>query len=59
VRVELKAPPYGDRLEAELDPRRVQSLGLKAGDLVHLSPRRVRVFAGRDAELDSLTASNL
>jgi len=59
VRVELKAPPYGDRLEAELDPRRVQSLGLKAGDQVHLSPRRVRVFAGRDAELDSLTASNL
>jgi sulfate transport system ATP-binding protein len=59
VRVELRAPPYGDRLEAELDPRRVQALALKAGDQVHLSPRRVRVFAGRDAELDSLTASNL
>ncbi len=59
VRVELKAPPYGDRLEAELDPRRVQALGLQPGDQVYLSPRRVRVFAGRDAEQDSLTASNL
>jgi len=59
VRVELRAPPYGDRLEAELDPRRLHALDLKPGDEVHLSPRRVRVFAGRDAELDSLTASNL
>jgi sulfate transport system ATP-binding protein len=59
VRVELRAPRYGDRLEAELDLRRSEALALRAGDRVHLSPRRVRVFAGRDGEQDSLTASGL
>jgi sulfate/thiosulfate transport system ATP-binding protein len=59
VRVELAAPPYGDRLEAELDLGRSLALGLAPGDRVHLSPRRVRVFAGREAEQDSLTASAL
>ena len=59
VRVELAAPPYGERLEAELDLRRSHALALKPGDRVHLSPRRVRVFPAREAELDSLTASAL
>jgi sulfate transport system ATP-binding protein len=59
VRVELSAPPYGERLEAELDLRRSQALALAPGDQVHLSPRRVRVFAGGALEQDSLTASRL
>jgi len=59
VRVELSAPPYGERLEAELDLRRSQALALAPGDRVYLSPRRVRVFAGRELEQDSLTASQL
>jgi len=59
VRVELSAGPYGERLEAEVDLRRSQALGLSPGDRVHLSPRRVRVFAGRELEQDSLTASGL
>jgi len=59
VRVELAAPPYGERLEAEIDLARRATLGLQPGDRVHLSPRRVRVFAGREAEQDSLTASGL
>jgi len=59
VRVELCAPPYGERLEAELDLARSLALGLAPGDRVHLSPRRVRVFAGREVEQDSLTASGL
>jgi sulfate transport system ATP-binding protein len=59
VRVELSAGAYGERLEAEVDLGRSQALGLQAGDQVHLSPRRVCVFAGRDLEHDSLTASQL
>jgi sulfate transport system ATP-binding protein len=59
VRVELAAPPYGERLEAELDPRRSLALSLERGDQVYLSPRRVRVFTGSDVEQDSLTASQL
>ncbi|HET9552663.1 MAG TPA: TOBE-like domain-containing protein [Anaeromyxobacteraceae bacterium] len=59
VRVELIAPGYSDRIEAELDLPRSRTLGLQAGDQVHLSPRRVRVFATRDPALDSLTASGL
>jgi sulfate transport system ATP-binding protein len=58
-RVELCAPPYADRLEAELEAGRGQALGLAPGDQVYLSPRRVRVFAGRGLEPDSLTASHL
>jgi sulfate transport system ATP-binding protein len=59
VRVELAAPPYGERLEAEVDLRRSQALSLEPGSQVHVSPRRARVFAGRQAEEDSLTASQL
>jgi sulfate transport system ATP-binding protein len=59
VRVELRAPPYGERIEAEIDLPRSHALALRTGDQVHLSPRRVRVFHGRDLEPDSLTASGL
>ncbi len=63
VRVELSAPPHGERLEAEVDARRGAALlaALRPGLRVHLSPRRVRVFAdpGAAAEPDSLTASEL
>jgi sulfate transport system ATP-binding protein len=59
VRVELSAGTYGERLEAEVDLGRSRGLGLSPGDQVYLSPRRVRVFAGRELEHDSLTASQL
>jgi sulfate/thiosulfate transport system ATP-binding protein len=59
VRVELHAAFHGDRIEAELDAPRGLALGLRVGDGVHLTPRRVRVFAGPDLEPDSLTASGL
>jgi sulfate/thiosulfate transport system ATP-binding protein len=59
VRVELSAPPYGELLEAELDLARSTALGLHPGRLVHLSPRRVRVFSGAEGEVDSLTSAAL
>jgi sulfate transport system ATP-binding protein len=59
VRVELSAPGYGDGVEVELDLPRSETLRLAAGDRVHLSPRRARVFAARDGEIDSLTSSGL
>jgi sulfate transport system ATP-binding protein len=59
VRVELRAAFHGDRIEAELDAPAGHALGLRVGDGVHLSARRVRVFAGADLEPDSLTASGL
>jgi sulfate/thiosulfate transport system ATP-binding protein len=59
VRVELRAPPYGERLEAEIDLPRSHALKLQNGDGVYLSPRRVRVFPGRELEADSITASGL
>ncbi len=59
VRLELYAPSHGARVEAELELRRSEALGLMVGDRVHLSPRRVRVFPATAAELDSLTASTL
>jgi len=59
VRVELRAPAYGGRLEAELDQARSQAMVLRPGDRIHVSPRRVRVFPARDHEPDSLTASGL
>jgi sulfate transport system ATP-binding protein len=58
VRVELSAPGYGDAVEVEVDLRALETLGLKPGDAVHLSPRRVRVFPAASTE-DSLTASGL
>ncbi|ACG73334.1 sulfate ABC transporter, ATPase subunit [Anaeromyxobacter sp. K] len=59
VRVELSAPGFGKAVEAELDVRKSEALGLAPGDPVHLSPRRVRVFPAADGEADSLTASGL
>jgi len=59
VRVELRAPGYGERLEAWLDLPRSRTLLLRAGDGVYLSPRRVRVFPAGEVEPDSLTASHL
>ncbi len=59
VRVELSAPGHGGPVEVELDLRKSEALALAAGDTVHLSPRRVRVFPAADAEADSLTASGL
>jgi sulfate transport system ATP-binding protein len=59
IRVELRAAGFEGLLEAEIDLKRSEALALRPGDEVHLSPRRVRVFAGREAELDSLTASAL
>ncbi|MGB8932590.1 MAG: sulfate/molybdate ABC transporter ATP-binding protein [Anaeromyxobacteraceae bacterium] len=59
VRVELSAPGYGDGVEVELDLPRSEALALAAGDRVHLSPRRARVFPVPDGELDSLTSSGL
>jgi sulfate transport system ATP-binding protein len=59
VRVELRAPAHAERIEAEIDLSRSQDLALRTGDRVHLSPRRARVFPGRELEPDSLTASSL
>jgi sulfate transport system ATP-binding protein len=59
VRVELSAPGYGDALEAELDLPRSEALALSPGDLVHLSPRRARVFPAREGDVDSLTSAGL
>lgn len=57
VRIELVAAQHGE-LEAEIDLRRSEALALQPGDHVHLSPRRVRVFAAT-AAADSLTAAAL
>ncbi len=57
VRVELRAPFHGERIEAELELGRSTALALRPGDGVHLSPRRARVFEPEGA--DSLTASGL
>jgi sulfate/thiosulfate transport system ATP-binding protein len=59
VRIELTAPGHGRPVEVEVDLRKSEALALAPGDEVHLSPRRVRVFAVSDAEADSLTASGL
>jgi sulfate transport system ATP-binding protein len=58
VRVELSAGAAG-RVEAELDVGRSEVLSLTPGDVVHLAPRRIRVFPAREGEPDSLTASEL
>jgi sulfate transport system ATP-binding protein len=59
VRLELDAPLYGERLEAELDLALSQALALEPGVQVFLTPRRVRVFPGGGDEGDSLTSSQL
>lgn len=58
VRVELRGASQ-DAIEVELELRRSEALSLSPGDNVHLCPRRVRVFATPDGEVDSLTASGL
>jgi sulfate transport system ATP-binding protein len=59
VRVELTAPGHGRPVEVELDLRKSEALALAPGDVVHLSPRKVRVFPAAEVEADSLTASGL
>jgi sulfate transport system ATP-binding protein len=59
VRVELTAPGLGKTVEVELSVRRSEALALAPGDTVHVSPRRVRVFAANEGAQDSLTASAL
>ena len=59
VRVELRSASHERAIEVELDVRKSEALSLLPGEEVHLSPRRVRVFAAHDPEIDSLTASGL
>ncbi len=44
TKVELEAVRDGQLIHVELTPERYAELGLKSGDTVHVSPRRVRVF---------------
>ena len=44
TKLELRAVEYDLLLSAEISSERYAELGLKAGDIVHVSPRRVRVF---------------
>ena len=44
TKLELRAVEYDLMLSAEISAERFAELGLKAGDIVHVSPRRVRVF---------------
>jgi len=58
VRIEFEANEASAPMVAELDERSFQELGLRAGDDVFLSPRRVRVFEGRDpVEQSALSAA--
>jgi sulfate transport system ATP-binding protein len=44
TKVELKALDSDLVINAEISAERFEELGLKSGDIVHVSPRRVRVF---------------
>jgi sulfate transport system ATP-binding protein len=44
ARVQLLAPDFGAAIHAEVSLERFAQLGLRAGQTVYLSPRRVRVF---------------
>ncbi|MDI1482852.1 sulfate/molybdate ABC transporter ATP-binding protein [Polyangium sp. y55x31] len=44
TKVELRALDSNQLINVELTPERFAELGLKSGDIVHVSPRRVRVF---------------
>ena len=44
TKLELRAVDYDLMLSAEISAERYVQLGLKPGDIVHVSPRRVRVF---------------
>jgi sulfate/thiosulfate transport system ATP-binding protein len=49
IRVDLETIETRESLEAELDRASVEALNVKAGDLVCVAPRRMRVFAGTAA----------
>ena len=44
IKVELRAVDTDKLMTAELTAERYAELGLKSGETVHVSPRRVRVF---------------
>jgi sulfate/thiosulfate transport system ATP-binding protein len=44
TKVELRAVDFDLLISAEISDERSAELGLKVGDTVHVSPRRVRVF---------------
>jgi sulfate transport system ATP-binding protein len=44
TKVELRTVDSGMAINAEISAERLAELGLKSGDTVHVSPRRVRVF---------------
>jgi sulfate transport system ATP-binding protein len=44
IKVELQAAESGLLINAEITPERFDELGLRPGDLVYVSPRRVRAF---------------
>lgn len=50
TRVQLLALELERVVHAELSPERYAELGLRPGDTVFVSPRRVRVFAGPEPE---------
>jgi sulfate transport system ATP-binding protein len=50
ARVQLWAVEFATAIQVEVTPERLAELGLQAGDQVWLSPRRVRVFTGAEAQ---------
>lgn len=50
TKVELRAVDNGTLMTAELTAERFAELNLKSGELVHVSPRRVRVFVPETLE---------
>jgi sulfate/thiosulfate transport system ATP-binding protein len=48
TKVELESAQSNQLIHAEITPERFAELGLKSGDTVHVSPRRVRVFMPDD-----------
>jgi len=44
TKVELRAVDFDLAIKAEISAERLQELGLKPGDTVHVVPRRMRVF---------------
>jgi sulfate transport system ATP-binding protein len=49
TRVHLQAIEHGFNIQADISHDRSQELDLKAGDVVHVAPRRVRVFVPETA----------
>jgi len=44
ARIQLVAPEFGAAIHVEVTPERFRTLAVKPGDVVYVSPRRVRVF---------------